>query len=64
MKKIIPVLFSALFFFYGSSQVKEYQCYPGNWWTGMKNPKLQLMIHGEGIGNAKGLHDKLSRHKN
>jgi glycosidase len=25
--------------------------YPTNWWVGMKNPKLQLMIHGKGIGN-------------
>jgi neopullulanase len=24
--------------------------YPANWWTGMKNPDLQLMIHGSGIG--------------
>ena len=26
--------------------------YPTHWWTGMKNNKLQLMIHGEGIGNS------------
>src|SRR4030095_7565457 len=25
--------------------------YPTHWWTGMKNPKLQLMIHAENIGN-------------
>jgi neopullulanase len=24
--------------------------YPTNWWVGMKNPHLQLMIHGRGIG--------------
>ena len=24
--------------------------YPTNWWIGMKNPDLQLMIHGKGIG--------------
>jgi len=24
--------------------------YPTHWWIGMKNPKLQLMVHGEGIG--------------
>jgi len=28
--------------------------YPSNWWVGMKNPKLQLMLHGAGIGNATG----------
>lgn len=27
--------------------------YPSHWWVGMKNPKLQLLIHGEGIGNSK-----------
>ncbi len=25
--------------------------YPSNWWVGMKNTKLQLMIHEEGIAN-------------
>ncbi|MGZ8523532.1 MAG: glycoside hydrolase family 13 protein [Chitinophagaceae bacterium] len=25
--------------------------YPTNWWVGMKNPKLQLMIHQENISN-------------
>ena len=24
--------------------------YPTHWWVGMKNPKLQLMLHGKGIG--------------
>ena len=24
--------------------------YPTSWWTGMKNPKLQLMIHGDKVG--------------
>lgn len=26
--------------------------YPTNWWVGMKNPKLQLMVYAEGAGNA------------
>ncbi|WP_341503348.1 glycoside hydrolase family 13 protein [Gallaecimonas sp. GXIMD4217] len=25
---------------------------PANWWVGMKHPRLQLMIHGDGIGAA------------
>ena len=25
---------------------------PAFWWSGMKNPELQLMVYGEGIGNA------------
>jgi glycosidase len=31
-----------------------YQCYPSNWWVGMKWNKLQLMIHGDAIANAAG----------
>jgi len=27
------------------------EVYPSNWWVGMKNPKLQLMFHGENIGH-------------
>lgn len=38
-----PVLFS---------QTQEYACYPTNWWVGMKNPKLQLMIHIKGIKSS------------
>ena len=25
---------------------------PAFWWSGMKTPELQLMVYGEGIGNA------------
>jgi hypothetical protein len=24
--------------------------HPLNWWAGMVNPELQIMLHGEGIG--------------
>lgn len=27
--------------------------YPTNWWVGMKNPRLQLMLHGEGVGKGR-----------
>ena len=27
-------------------------CYPTHWWVGMKNPKLQIMIHANNIGNS------------
>jgi len=27
--------------------------YPSHWWVGMKNPKLQVLIHGKGIGSSK-----------
>src|SRR5690348_984421 len=26
--------------------------YPTNWWVGMKNPKLQLMLHGASVGSS------------
>ena len=44
--------FSFLIALYSQSQ--DIKCYPTNWWVGMKNPKLQLMIHSAGIANAKG----------
>lgn len=28
--------------------------YPTNWWVNMKNPTLQIMLHGSAIGNATG----------
>ncbi|GAO45345.1 alpha-amylase family glycosyl hydrolase [Flavihumibacter petaseus] len=28
------------------------ESYPSNWWVGMKNPQLQIMLHAPGIGNA------------
>jgi glycosidase len=35
----------------GSRLKGEMEVYPSNWWIGMKNPKLQLMLHQEGIGD-------------
>src|SRR5665647_346468 len=34
------------------AQQSNYQCYPTNWWTGMKWKKVQVMIHGNAIANA------------
>lgn len=28
------------------------ECYPTNWWVGMKNPRLQVMLHEENIGKS------------
>ena len=36
-----------------SSIAQSIKCYPTNWWTGMKNPSLQLMLHGKNIGSKK-----------
>ena len=30
----------------------DVKIYPTNWWIGMKNPNLQVMLHGTDIGNA------------
>ena len=41
----IVIVFSS---FYGLAQAN---CYPTNWWVGMKNHKVQIMIHETGIAN-------------
>ncbi|MEO7487200.1 MAG: cyclomaltodextrinase N-terminal domain-containing protein, partial [Ferruginibacter sp.] len=53
MKKSITIFPVFLFYLFGFSQ-PTYQCYPTNWWTGMKWNKVQIMIHGDSIANAKG----------
>ena len=52
MKKLLIVSFFAFFTIATFAQQNNYQCYPANWWAGMKLNKLQLMIHGDAI--AKG----------
>jgi len=54
MKKSIVYL---LIFFAGAATLSAQDTlaiYPTNWWVGMKNPKLQVMLHGNGVGNATG----------
>jgi neopullulanase len=51
MKKIVLLPF--LFFFYFAIAQNEIKVYPSSWWVGMKNPHLQLMLHGTRIGTAK-----------
>ncbi|MEP6616277.1 MAG: alpha-amylase family glycosyl hydrolase [Ginsengibacter sp.] len=34
------------------SQTAAFNCYPSNWWVGMKNPKLQLMVRIQGIRSS------------
>ena len=38
----------------GSSQTPGYKCYPTCWWAGMKNTRLQVMLHGHAIAEAAG----------
>lgn len=49
MKKISLLLFCLAFSFL-TAQVNRIE--PPNWWTGMKNENLQLLVHHPNIGNA------------
>ncbi|CAN5213856.1 glycoside hydrolase family 13 protein [soil metagenome] len=49
MKKLFLFLLTFLFSLFSFSQI---QSYPGNWWVNMKNPKVQLMLRGDSVGNA------------
>ncbi|HSV12477.1 MAG TPA: alpha-amylase family glycosyl hydrolase, partial [Hanamia sp.] len=48
------ILFFLLFIFCCANIFAQtaYNCYPTNWWTGMKWNKVQIMIHGNDIGNG------------
>ena len=50
---MIKKLFSLLIFItsYATLTAQNIDIYPTNWWSGMKNPYLQLMLHSENIAN-------------
>ena len=51
--KTSPVLFAfSLLSIAGYAQ--NIEAYPTHWWTGMKNQKLQVMLHGNNIGKTLG----------
>jgi glycosidase len=53
MKKLMFFLLLNFYFFVnGFAQTDSINCYPTNWWTGMKNSKLQIMIHGKNVANG------------
>lgn len=54
MKKILFLLVANLLVITVFSQENKIDCYPANWWVGMKNSKLQIMIHGKNIANSNG----------
>lgn len=54
MKKGFGLFIFLCFVIFVNGQQSSYQCYPTNWWTGMKWNKVQIMIHGDSIANAKG----------
>jgi neopullulanase len=53
MKKL-TLFFIIGFLFLGVSHAQPH-VYPTHWWVGMKNPKLELMIHQPGIGHYTGV---------
>jgi neopullulanase len=50
MKKIF--FFPLFLIFHFSFAQNEIKVYPYGWWIGMKNPRLQIMIHSKQIGQA------------
>ena len=46
--KLFKLVLACLLFLKLSAQTAT-QLYPTHWWTGMKNPKLQLIVHGNNI---------------
>ncbi len=53
MKRNTLFLFFTFYFFSNlSAQNNSYKCYPPNWWVGMKWNEVQIMIHGNDIGNG------------
>src|SRR5215217_2929908 len=50
MKFLFAFLF--LCFSVGVVAADSISIYPANWWVGMKNPRLQLMLHGKNIATV------------
>ena len=49
MKKLLLLMAVALGVLAGHAAVKVDRIEPTNWYVGMKNPSLQLMVYGQGI---------------
>ena len=52
MKSVFLVLALVLSSLISGAQQSNYQCYPTNWWVGMKMNKIQVMVHGTSIATA------------
>ena len=48
MKRFFLIIL--LLIFLKGRSIDFYGVYPSNWWVGMKNPKLQLMLYGKNVG--------------
>jgi neopullulanase len=47
-KKTLLVI--TVFLSFSAFAIDYYNTYPTHWWAGMKNPKLQLILHGKDVG--------------
>jgi hypothetical protein len=52
MKRVFVLFIFVSFVSISFAQQSDYKCYPTNWWTGMKWNKVQVMLHGNDIGNS------------
>ena len=52
MKKILLLCLYVSACIYATAQSGETNTYPTHWWVGMKNPALQIMLHGKNIGSG------------
>ena len=53
LKSLQIALFFCLFALNTFAQTNIQHVEPLNWWVGMKDPRLQLLVHGNGIGDTK-----------
>ncbi len=52
MKRIITSLFAGIVALGSWAQIADIRVEPSNWWVGMKNPNVQLMLHGKDIAKC------------
>ncbi|MFS8082460.1 MAG: cyclomaltodextrinase N-terminal domain-containing protein, partial [Ginsengibacter sp.] len=52
MKYIKKLLYLSLLFWLNPVNAQQVECYPLNWWVQMKNPRLQIMLHGKDVANG------------
>jgi len=54
MMRILSTLLVCIAFFCatGFAQTTAIKTYPSHWWIDMKNPEVQIMLHGKDIANA------------
>ena len=62
-EKVYFISFPCFHLYFAFAQ-NEIKIYPSNWWVGMKNPHLQLMIHGNNIGRNRVYQIRISGSQN